>query len=80
MLTLLDIINEIINVRDAIDQVEVKGRNNQAFLVYAYDHCNQLVSDLNDAAKEIQNESSANTDSGDAPEIILTEVGEEIGK
>lgn len=80
MLTLLDIINEIINVRDVIDQVEVKGRNNQALLVYAYDHCNQLVSDLNNAAKEIQNESNANTDSGDAPEIILTEVGEEIGK
>ena len=72
MLTLQDIINEIAAVRDTLNEIEVKGRNNQAHLVYAWDKCNDLIGALNDAAKQIQNESQ--------PEITVNEVGEENGE
>lgn len=78
MVTLLDIINEIIRIRDVLNEVEVKGRDNQACLVYAYDHCNQLISDLNKTAEEIQN--GSRSEEQEAPVIELKEVGEEIGE
>lgn len=72
MLTLQDIINEIAIVRDTLNEIEVKGRNNQAHLVYAWDKCNDLIGALNETANKIQNESQ--------PEISLVEVGEENGQ
>ncbi len=55
MLTLMDLGNEIMKIREAIDGVEVKGRHNASLLVYAYDKCNNLIASINEAAQQIQN-------------------------
>lgn len=55
MLTLMDLANEIVKIREAVDSVEVKGRQNAAALVFAYDKCNNLISSINEAMQQIQN-------------------------
>lgn len=72
METISDIINEIIKIRDTIDGIEVKGKQNAALLCFAYDKCNALADALMKVATKIQNESKK--------EDILTTGGEENGE
>lgn len=76
MITLQDVINEIAKVRDTLNDVEVKGRNNSALLVFAWDKCNDLIGALNQTAEEIQNGSYQKPDDS----FQVTEVGEESGE
>ena len=55
MLTLGEIINEISKIRDLIDSVEVKGYDNCHRMTVAYERCNNLITAINQVAKEIQN-------------------------
>lgn len=52
MKTLLDFGNEIIDIRDAINQIEVRGRKNAAIVVFANDKCNELVEAINKIASQ----------------------------
>lgn len=79
LLTLGDVINEIAKVREAIDGIEVKGNQNAVLLCYAYSHCSEIIDNLNETAKQIQEQQNQNG-SKDQPEIILTEAGEENGE
>lgn len=72
METITDIVNEIIKIRDTLDGIEVKGKQNAALLCYAYDKCNALADVLMKIATEIQNESKN--------ENIPVDGGEENGK
>lgn len=71
MLTLMDLGNEIMKIREAVDAVEVKGRQNASLLVYAYDKCNNLIASINEAVQQIQNgtqggtEENGESDTGD---------------
>jgi len=56
MLTLGDIANEILKIREAIDAVEVKGQDNRTRLSYAYKICENLIEKINETAREIQNQ------------------------
>lgn len=76
MITLQDIMNELANIREASNQIEVKGKQNAALLCYIYDRANELITALDETAKQIQNESEKQ----EQPEITLTEVGEENGE
>ena len=68
METIGEVINEILKVRDTLDGIEVKGKQNAALLCYAYDHCNAIANALAEAAQNIQNGSA------------VTEDGEENGQ
>lgn len=56
MLTLGDIANEILKIREAVDEVEVKGQENRSRLSYAYKTCENLIECINETAREIQNQ------------------------
>ena len=69
MLTLMDLGNEIVKIREAVDSVEVKGRQNAAALVFAYDKCNSLISSINEAMQQIQNGSQGEGETATQPEV-----------
>lgn len=76
MITIGDIINELANIRNVVDTIEVKGKDNASKLCYIYDKSNDLINVLNKTVEEIQNGSN------DEPQenTMITEVGEENGK
>ena len=74
MLTLQDIINEIDKIREALDNIEVRGKNNATLLCYAYGKCDEIINGLNETAMKFQNESQ------NEPEIKIVEAGEENGE
>ena len=74
MSTLQDIVNEILKIREAIDQVEVKGNQNRTLLSYAYGRCDGLIQAIQETERQILNENQ-NKDTN-----TLTEDGEVIGE
>ncbi len=48
MLNINEIMSALVRIRDAIDKVEVKGQANRSLLVFAYEDCNQLLTQLGD--------------------------------
>ena len=80
MVTLQDIINEIMRIREAIDGLEVRGNQNASLVCYAYNKCNELINGLTETAKQIQSENQNESEVTPEPEFTLTEAGEEIGQ
>lgn len=76
MLTLQDVMNELAGIREAANQIEVRGKQNAALLCYVYDRANELYDALEETVKQIQNQN----ESEKQPEITLTEVGEDNGE
>jgi hypothetical protein len=72
MLNLNALMNEIVKIRDAIDQVEVKGNNNRSLIVYAYNNCNELLRQLGVVLEEIQKNAEAEKQPDAEP--VLREV------
>jgi hypothetical protein len=58
MKTLMDLGQEIIKIREAINSVEIRGvdqiRKNAPYLTYTYDKCNSLIQTINQIAEEQQ--------------------------
>lgn len=56
MKTLKDLGQEIIKIREAINNVEIRGvdqiKKNAPYLTYAYDKCNSIIQSLNQIADE----------------------------
>ena len=67
MLNLNALMNEIVKIRDAVDQVEVKGNANRSLIAFAYNNCNELLRQLGIVLEDIQKQQDAG-----AP--VLTEV------
>lgn len=65
MTTLQDVINEISKVREAIDGLEVRGKNNATLLCYAYGKCDEIINELAETANQIQNGSVNDTEVDD---------------
>ena len=76
MSTLQDIVNEILKIREAIDQVEVKGNQNRTLLSYAYGRCDGLIQAIQETERQILNENQ----NGSKETNTLTEDGEVIGE
>lgn len=76
MSTLQDIVNEILKIREAIDQVEVKGNQNRTLLSYAYGRCDVLIQAIQETERQILNENQ----NGSKETNTLTEDGEVIGE
>ena len=76
MSTLQDIVNEIVKIREAIDQIEVKGQHNRSLLSYAYGKCDGLIEAIQETERQIINGNQNGTTETDA----LTEEGEVIGE
>ena len=76
MITLGDIITELINIRNVSDTIEVKGKDNASKLCYIYDKSNDLINLLNKTVEEIQNGSKNEPQEN----TTITEVGEENGE
>ena len=43
---LQDLRNELLNIREALNTLEVKGERNAALIVYGYNKCNALINAL----------------------------------
>lgn len=54
MNTLYDLAMEIARIRDAVNAIEVKGRQNASLVTYAFDKCNGLIQMINEATKELE--------------------------
>ncbi len=76
MITIGDIITELVNIRNVVDMIEVKGKDNASRLCYIYDKSNDLINLLNKTVEEIQNGSKNEPQEN----ITMTEVGEENGE
>lgn len=76
MSTLQDIVNEILKIREAIDQVEVRGNQNRTLLSYAYGKCDSLIQEIQETERQILNENQ----NGSKDTNTLTEDGEVIGE
>lgn len=76
MSTLQDVVNEILKIREAIDQVEVKGNQNRTLLSYAYGKCDGLIQAIQETERQILNENQ----NGSKDTNTLTEDGEVIGE
>ncbi len=61
MVTLMDLGNEVMKIREALNELEVKGKRNASILVFADETCNKIVNMINDAAKQAQNGSEEGT-------------------
>ena len=58
MITANDMVHELSLIRGALDNLEVKGRVNADYYVYAYDKCTMLINEVNKIIENIQNEGS----------------------
>ncbi len=47
MTTLYEFGTEIMKIREAIDNITVKGRDNASYVVYAHDRCSALIKEIN---------------------------------
>jgi len=74
--TLQDIVNEIMKIREAIDQVEVKGNQNRTLLSYAYGRCDGLIQAIQETERRILSENQNGSPESD----VSTEDGEVIGE
>ena len=73
MVTLMDLGNEVMKIREAADAIEVKGKQNAALLVYVYETCNRVIGMINEAAQQIQNGSKEGADHDGDPDTGDTE-------
>lgn len=76
VITIGDIITELANIRNVVDTIEVKGKDNASKLCYIYDKSNDLIGLLNKTVEEIQNGSNNEPQEN----TTLTEVGEANGE
>lgn len=63
-LNLRVLMNELIKVREAIDQVEAKGHGNRSLLVFAFNTCNDVLKQLGKAYEEEQKEKTNDNSDG----------------
>ena len=73
MVTIGDVINEIIKIREAANNLEIRGKDNAALICYICSKSDEIITELNKAAEQIQNGSEINNE----PEIHIVEAGEE---
>lgn len=62
MKTFYDFGIELSNIRTALNSIEVRGQQNASLLVYAYDKCGELISELNEIAKNLSETEKAEGD------------------
>ena len=56
MTTLNDIIHEITMIREAINCIETKGKQNLEYTLFAYNKCTELIDGLNQTIDELSNQ------------------------
>lgn len=59
MFNLADIGNRVVEIRNASNAIEIKGRQNAALIVFINTSCDEIVQMINETVKEIQNGNSA---------------------
>lgn len=55
METLQDFGNEVAQIREAINRLEVKGEQNAALIVFAFNRCNNIIKALNEIVERQSN-------------------------
>ena len=65
MTTLYDFSMELVNMRKALDTIEVVGPKNASLLVYVYDKCNKLIDTINDVANELSKDAKKKKEEAD---------------
>lgn len=51
MVTLYDLGQKVLKVREAVNEIEVRGSQNASYVFYAVKMCNEIIQMINDAAK-----------------------------
>lgn len=52
MKTLYDLGMEVMKIREAINSLEVKGKQNASLIVYAFGKCDEIIEAINEISKE----------------------------
>lgn len=52
MATLYDLGQKIVRIREAVNEMNVKGSENASLVVYATKMCNEVIQMINDTAQE----------------------------
>lgn len=52
MATLYDLGQKVLKIREAINDMDVRGSRNASYVVYAVKTCNEIIQMINDAAEE----------------------------
>lgn len=53
MVTLYELGQEAVKIREAVNSIEVKGRQNAALIVYCCEKCDNIVKAINEAAASV---------------------------
>lgn len=64
METLYDLGIAVTKIREAINQLEVKGKQNASLVVYAFNKCDEIIEAINSISRKTM-ESSQNGEAGD---------------
>lgn len=53
IITLNDLRISLLQIKEAISQIQVEGRNNAALVVFCWDKCDELIGAVNEASCEL---------------------------
>lgn len=62
MATLYDLGQKVMKVREAINEMDVRGSRNASYVVYAVKTCNEIIQMINGTAEESAKKEEANDD------------------
>lgn len=72
MKTLLDFGQEVVKIREAANSLEVKGEHNASIIVYIYQKCNNIITEINEAARAM---SESNQNGSEEAEVDVPDTG-----
>ena len=53
MVTLYELSQEVVKIREAVNSMEVKGRQNAALIVYCCEKCDNIIKAVNEAVSRL---------------------------
>ena len=63
--TLYDFGQSITKIREAVNSLEIKGRQNSAYVVFVNHQCDELISDINEIARNADTTARKSTTNGE---------------
>lgn len=59
--TLYDFGQTIMKIRDAVNSIEIKGRQNSTYVVYINHQCDELIGDINEIVRKADSSTHEST-------------------
>lgn len=69
MTSLYDFGMDLVDIRNTLNALEVKGAQNASLLVHACEKCNQMINTINEVSKELAKNQNDTKDGDDDAEL-----------